>query len=343
MSKHILSNPKASKWYKFKKDKKGYYSFIIFIILFTITLLAEFIANDKPLILYYKNKLHFPTIQMITEEDLGGDYVTAADFNDPFVIDLVSKHGWMVMPPIHFNQQTINYYLPGPAPSPPTLINYLGTDDQGRDILARLIYGFRLTIVFSIALTVLSSVIGIALGAIQGYYGGSIDLFLQRFIEVWSELPMLYILIIISSFITPSVMGLLGILLFFSWVSLVGLVRAEFLKARNLEYVMAAKALGVGELQIIIKHILPNAFVACFTFIPFILSSVITTLTALDFLGLGLPPGSSSLGEVVAQAKNNLHAYWISSSAFITLVLLLSLLIFTGESIRNVFDPRSNK
>jgi microcin C transport system permease protein len=328
------------KFLNFKANKRGYYSFYIFLVLFVLTTFAEFIANDKPLILYFKGEIYFPIISQITEEEMGGDYVTDPDFNDLFVQNLVKEHGWAIMPPIHFNYQTINFNLPSPAPSPPDSINWLGTDDQGRDVLARLIYGFRISVFFGLILTIFSSIIGIAMGAIQGYSGGKTDLFLQRFIEIWSGLPTLYILIILSSIVIPSFWWLLFIMLLFSWLSLVSVVRAEFLKARNLGYVRAAHALGVSELGIIFKHILPNAFVASMTYIPFLLNGAITTLTSLDFLGLGLPPGSASLGEMLGQAKNNLHAPWLAISVFLTLTMLLTLLIFIGEAIRDAFDPR---
>ena len=324
----------------FNNNRRGHYSLKIFMWLLLIVSLAEFIANDKPLLLYFNGKAYFPTFETISEEELGGDYVNEPDYADPYMQNIISNHGFMIMPLIHFNNNTINKSLPTPAPSSPTLTNWLGTDDQGRDILARLIYGLRLSIIFSTLLTISSISIGIFLGAIQGYFGGKLDIFLQRFIEVWSELPFLYILIILFSIITPNFWWLLLVLLLFSWVALVGMVRAEFLKARNLEYVMAAKVLGVSELKIIFKHILPNAMVASFTFLPFIFNSSLTTLTALDFLGLGLPPGSPSLGEMLFQAKNNLTAYWIGTSIFFTLTILLALLIFIGEAINDAFDPR---
>lgn len=324
----------------FKANKRGYYSLKILIGLILIVSFAELLANDKPLFLYFKGKTYFPVFEFISEEDLGGDYVNEPDYADPFIINLINAHGFMIMPPIKFNNNTINKSLPAPAPTPPTYTNWLGTDDQGRDIVARIIYGLRLSIAFSTLLTFSSIIIGIVLGALQGYFGGKLDLFLQRFIEVWSELPFLYILIILFSIIKPNFFWLFLILLLFSWVALVGMVRAEFLKARNLEYVTAAKVLGVSEFKIIFRHILPNALVASFTFLPFIFNSSLTTLTALDFLGLGLPPGSPSLGEMLFQAKNNLNAYWIGSSIFLTITLLLALLIFIGEAINDAFDPR---
>lgn len=324
----------------FRSNKRGYYSLYTFLILFVFTTCAEFVANDKPLVLYFKGNFYFPIVSHISEEDLGGDFVTDPDFNDPFVQKLVNENGWSIMPLIHFNYQTINFNLPSPAPSPPDSVNWLGTDDQGRDVLARLIYGFRISVFFGLILTIFSSIIGIAMGAIQGFFGGKVDLLLQRFIEIWSGLPTLYILIILSSLVVPNFWWLLFIMLLFSWLSLVAVVRAEFLKARNLGYVRAAQALGVSDSGIIFKHILPNAFVASMTFIPFLLNGAITTLTSLDFLGLGLPPGSASLGEMLGQAKNNLHAPWLAASVFITLTGLLTLLIFIGEAVRDAFDPR---
>lgn len=304
------------------------------------TMFAEVVANDKPIVMSYKGHVYFPIFQTIREIDIGGDYISEANFNDPYVQEIVKEDGWYVMPLINYSYKTINYYDPSPAPSSPTYENLLGTDDQGRDILARLIYGFRISILFGVILTVTSSIIGIMVGAVQGYFGGKIDILFQRFIEIWSGMPSLYILIILSSIIVPNFWWLLFIMLLFSWLSLVAVVRAEFLKARNLEYVKAAKALGVSERKIIFKHILPNAFVASMTFIPFLLNGSISTLTSLDFLGVGLPPGSPSLGEMLSQAKNNMQAYWISSSIFITLTLMLSVLILIGESVRDTLDPR---
>lgn len=331
---------KPTFWSQFKRSKRGYYSLLILIFMLFFTSFAEIIANDKPIIIYYNGKLYFPIFETVREIDIGGDYISEPNFNDPYIQAIVNESGWFVMPPIKFSYSTINYYDPLPAPSSPNSQNILGTDDQGRDILARLIYGFRISILFGISLTLFSSIIGIAVGAVQGYFGGKLDILMQRFIEIWSGLPSLYILIILSSIIAPNFWWLLFIMLLFSWLSLVGVVRAEFLKARNLEYVKAAKALGVSERKIIFKHILPNAFVASMTFIPFLLNGSITTLTSLDFLGLGLPPGSPSLGEVLSQAKNNMHAYWISSSIFITLTLMLSILILVGETARDILDPR---
>jgi microcin C transport system permease protein len=324
----------------FKANKRGYYSGLIFCMLFFISIFAEFIANDKPIILFFKGEFHLPVFQKISETHFGGEFETEADYKDPYVKDLINKNGFFIMPLIEYSYDTINYDLKVPSPSPPTLENLLGTDDQGRDVLARLIYGFRISVFFGLILTILSSIIGVIAGGIQGFYGGKIDLFGQRFIEIWSGLPVLYLLIIISSFIEPSFWILLFIMLLFSWMSLEGVVRAEFLRARNFEYVKAAKALGVNNLKLMIKHVLPNAMVATLTLMPFILSGSIATLTSLDFLGFGLPPGSPSLGEMVAQGKSNLQAPWLGLSAFVTLSLQLSLLVFIGEAVRDAFDPR---
>ena len=324
----------------FRKNRRGYYSTIIFFILFFISVFAEIIANDKPILLYFDGNIKFPILQEIPETYFGGEFETEADYKDPFVKELISSKGFFIMPIIEYSYDTINYDLRVPSPSRPSFENFLGTDDQGRDVLARLIYGFRISVFFGLILTILSSFIGIIVGGLQGYYGGKVDLFGQRFIEIWSGLPVLYLLIIISSFIEPSFWILLFIMLLFSWMSLEGVVRAEFLRARNFEYVKAARALGVNNLRIMYRHVLPNAMVATLTLMPFILSGSIATLTSLDFLGFGLPPGSPSLGEMVAQGKANLQAPWLGLSAFITLSLQLSLLVFVGEAVRDAFDPR---
>jgi microcin C transport system permease protein len=276
------------------------------------------------------------------ETTFGGNFETEADYRDPFVASLIQDkgNGWMIWPPIRYSYRTINYDLPVPAPSPPTSENWLGTDDQGRDVLSRTIYGFRISVLFGLVLTFFSSIIGIAAGAVQGYFGGKTDLCFQRFIEVWSGLPVLFMLIILASLVTPNFWWLLGIMLLFSWTTLVGVVRAEFLKARNFEYVKAAKALGVPEITIIFRHVLPNALVSAITFMPFILTGAITTLTSLDFLGFGLPAGSPSLGELLAQGKANLQAPWLGITAFVVLAAMLSLLMFTGEAVRDALDPR---
>jgi len=324
----------------FAANSRGFYSLWIFLFLFAISLFAEFIANDKPIILEYENHFYFPIFQNLSEKTFGGDFETAPDFRDPFIKNAIEKNGWEIWPPIRYSYQTINYNLPHPAPSPPDFNNWLGTDDQGRDVTARLIYGFRISVLFGLVLTLFSSVIGIAAGAVQGYFGGKTDLLFQRFIEIWSGLPILYLLIILSSFVEPNFWWLMGLVLLFSWTSLVGVVRAEFLKTRNLEYVKAARALGVTEIVIIFRHIMPNSLTSALTFMPFILSASITTLTSLDFLGLGLPPGSPSLGELLSQGKSNIEAPWLGITGFIVLALMLSLLIFIGEAVRDALNPR---
>jgi microcin C transport system permease protein len=346
----------------FRANKRGYWSFWIFLSLFFVTLCAELIANDRPIVARYKGEWLFPIAVNYPEEKFGG-FLARTDYRDPVIADEINAHGFMLWPPIRFSYATINLDLPKPAPSPPTWMlkdaeckplaekrggstcrdiewNWLGTDDRGRDVLARVIYGFRISVLFGLTLAAVSSVIGIAAGAVQGYFGGWTDLLFQRFIEIWTSLPSLYLLIIISSFIAPSFFVLLGILLLFSWVNLVGVVRAEFLRARNLEYVKAARALGLGNAKIMWKHVLPNAMVATLTMMPFILNGSITTLTSLDFLGFGLPPGSPSLGEMLAQGKSNLQAPWLGMTAFAVIALMLSLLIFVGEAVRDAFDPR---
>jgi microcin C transport system permease protein len=324
----------------FRANRRGFWSMWIFLAMFGLSLFAEFIANDRPLVVSYAGQLYFPVLTDYTEEAFGGDLPIAADYRDPVVAKRIEEKGWMLWPPIPFSYTTINYKTPSPPPSPPDRVNWLGTDDQGRDVLARLIYGFRISVLFGLALTISSSIIGVAAGAVQGYYGGLIDLSFQRFLEIWSNLPVLYLLIILSSIIAPNFWWLLGIMLLFSWMSLVDLVRAEFLRARNFEYVRAARALGVSNLVIIRRHVLPNAMVATLTFLPFILNGSITTLTSLDFLGFGLPPGSPSLGELLAQGKNNLQAPWLGLTGFFILAVTLSLLIFVGEAVRDAFDPR---
>ena len=324
----------------FRANRRGYWSMWVFLVLFLLSLIAELIANDRPLLVEYDGHLYLPILRNYTEADFGGDLPIDADYRDPEVAKRIDAKGWIVWPPIPYDYRTINFHLPSPAPSPPDATNLLGTDDQGRDVLARLIYGFRISVLFGLVLTVLSSVVGVAAGAVQGYYGGLTDLLFQRFLEIWSGLPVLYLLIILSSIIQPDFWWLLGIMLLFSWMSLVDLVRAEFLRARNFDYVRAAKALGVSNPVIIWRHVLPNAMVATLTFLPFILNGSITTLTSLDFLGFGLPPGSPSLGELLSEGKANLQAPWLGLTAFFTLAVMLSLLIFVGEAVRDAFDPR---
>ena len=335
-----MININQRKILNFKRNKRGLYSlYFLFIILF-ITLPAEFIANDKPLLIKYKNGYYFPIFQNYSETVFGGDFETVTDYRDTYVIDLIENNGWTIWPLIPFNHQTVNYNLQEPAPSPPSFSNLLGTDDQARDVLARLIYGFRISIIFGVLLTFFSSIIGVIFGSVQGFLGGLTDLLGQRFIEIWSGMPVLYLLIIVGSIITPNFWILLILLLLFSWMSLVGVVRAEFLRARNFDYVKAAKCLGMSNYRIIIKHLLPNAMVATITYLPFILAASVTTLTSLDFLGFGLPPGSASLGELLNQGKNNLQAPWLGITGFIAISILLSLLVFIGEAVRDAFDPR---
>ena len=347
----------------FKRNKRGYWSLWIFLVLFGLSLAANLIANDRPLLVSYKGEMLFPVLVNYPESKFGG-FLATTDYRDPFVQKEIASNGWMVWPPIRYSYGTVNNEIPTPAPAPPWWTmspeqrcsaypdgvkdenctignwNWLGTDDQARDVVARLIYGFRISVEFGLTLAIISSIIGVMAGAVQGYFGGWIDLGFQRFIEIWTSIPALYLLLIISSVIAPSFWVLLGILLLFSWVSLVGVVRAEFLRGRNFEYVNAARALGVGNLTIMFRHLLPNAMVATLTFLPFILNGSITTLTSLDFLGFGLPPGSPSLGELLAQGKDNIHAPWLGLTGFIVISLMLSLLIFVGEAVRDAFDPR---
>ena len=335
-----LSPLNQRRLHSFRANRRGWWSLWIFLLLFTLSLFAEFIANDKPLLVRYDGGWYSPVMREYAEITFGGEFATEADYRDPYVQGLINAKGWMIWPPIRYSYQTINYDLPVPAPSPPSTENWLGTDDQGRDVLARLIYGFRISVLFGLALTLASSVIGVAAGAVQGYLGGWTDLLFQRFIEIWSGLPVLYLLIILASVVEPNFWWLLGLMLLFSWMTLVGVVRAEFLRGRNFDYVRAARALGVNKPTIMFRHVLPNAMVATFTFLPFILNGSITTLTSLDFLGFGLPPGSPSLGELLAQGKSNLQAPWLGITAFTVLALMLSLLIFVGEAARDAFDPR---
>ncbi len=324
----------------FRANGRGFWSLWLFLALFTGSLFAELIANDKPLLIRFEGHTYLPIFTAYPETIFGGEFQTETDYRDPYVRQLISAKGWMVWPLIPYSYRTINYDLPVPAPAPPSAENWLGTDDQGRDVVARLIYGFRISVLFGLALTLFASLIGVAAGAVQGYFGGLTDLLFQRFIEIWSGMPTLYLLIILASVVTPNFWWLLGLLLLFSWMSLVPVVRAEFLRARNFDYIRAARALGAGNLTIMVRHMLPNAMVATLTFLPFILNGSITTLTALDFLGFGLPPGSPSLGELLSQGKNNLQAPWLGLTAFVVLATMLSLLIFVGEAVRDAFDPR---
>jgi microcin C transport system permease protein len=328
------------RWRGFKAHRRGFWSLWIFLLLFFISLFAEFIANDKPVLVYYNSAFYFPILKAYPETTFDGEFQTEAEYRDPFVRELINEKGFAIWPLIPFADDTINYDLPVPAPAPPSADNWLGTDDQGRDIVARLIYGFRISVLFGLCLTLISSFVGVSVGALQGYYGGWIDLTGQRFMEIWAGLPVLYLLIILASIVQTNFWWLLGIMLLFSWMALVDLVRAEFLRGRNLEYVRAARALGLGDLGIMFRHILPNAMVSTITFMPFILSGSVTTLTALDFLGFGLPAGSPSLGELLRQGKANLHATWIGISAFVALSMMLTLLVFIGEAARDALDPR---
>ncbi|GHA18003.1 ABC transporter permease [Devosia pacifica] len=347
----------------FKRNRRGLWSFWIFLALFILTLGAEFIVNDKPIIAMYKGELLVPALVDYPESRFGG-FLAVTDYRNPLNRDEIEQNGWMLWPPIHFSYSTVDAQVPVPFPAPPSWtmeweqiceryplgvedpachygnVHWLGTDDRGRDVLARLIYGFRISVLFGLTLTIISSVIGVVAGAVQGFFGGWVDLIFQRLIEVWTSIPSLYVLLIISSVIAPSFWVLLGILLLFSWVSLVGIVRAEFLRGRNFEYINAARALGVSNVKIMFRHLLPNAMVATLTFMPFILSGSVATLTSLDFLGFGLPPGSPSLGELLAQGRNNLQAPWLGISGFVTISLMLTLLVFIGEAVRDAFDPR---
>jgi microcin C transport system permease protein len=325
---------------RFRANRRGFWSLWIFIVLFVASLGADFLANDRPILIRYDGRFYVPVVRAYPETTFGGELPTRADYRDPYVRGLIEARGFMLWPPIPYRYDTINWDLERPAPAPPSADNWLGTDDQGRDLAARLLYGFRLSVLFGLVLTLASSVIGVAAGAVQGYFGGWIDLAFQRVIEVWSGLPVLYLLIILASIVEPNFWWLLGLMLLFSWMALVGVVRAEFLRARNFDYVRAARALGVGNALIMFRHVLPNAMVATLTFLPFILNGSITTLTSLDFLGFGLPPGSPSLGEILAQGKANLQAPWLGLTGFFVLAIMLSLLIFIGEAVRDAFDPR---
>ncbi|RPH30339.1 ABC transporter permease subunit [Buttiauxella warmboldiae] len=334
-----LSPVNQARWARFRHHKRGYWSLWIFAVLFLLTLGSELIANDRPLIVHYQDRLYFPFITAYSESDFGGPLATAADYQDPWLAQRLSQKGWVLWAPIRFGANAINFAASHPFPSPPSRQNWLGTDANGGDVLARILYGTRISILFGLMLTLLSSMIGIVAGAVQGYYGGRIDLWGQRLIEVWSGMPTLFLIILLSSVIQPNFWWLLGITVLFGWMSLVGVVRAEFLRTRNFDYIRAAQAMGVSDRSIILRHMLPNAMVATLTFLPFILCGSITTLTSLDFLGFGLPLGSPSLGELLLQGKNNLQAPWLGITAFFSLAILLTLLIFIGEAVRDAFDP----
>jgi len=324
----------------FKANRRGFWSLWLFLFLFFVSLFADVIANDRPMLIGYDGGLFAPVWFSYAETEFGGEFPTEADYTDPFVVELIEKKGWVLWPIIRFRYDTNITDLGVPAPSPPTGRNWLGTDDQARDVVSRMIYGFRISVAFGLILTFFSSIVGIAAGALQGYFGGLLDLLGQRVIEIWAGMPVLFILIILASIVTPSFWWLLGLMLLFSWTALVGLVRAEVLRARNFEYVRAAKALGVSDRKIMFRHVLPNAMVATLTFLPFITSGALVTLTSLDFLGFGLPPGSPSLGELLKQGKDNLQAPWLGIAGFVIISVMLTLLVFVGEAVRDAFDPR---
>lgn len=359
----FLSPLNQRRWQNFKANRRGYWSLWIFLILFVLSLFAEFIANDKPILASYKGEILMPVLVDYPEEKFGG-FLAVTDYRDPVISDEIEENGWIIWPPIRYSYGTVNNDIPEAAPAKPSWMydaetrcgryfggvddpgcsvgnwNWLGTDDQARDVLARIIYGFRISVLFGLTLTLASAVIGVSAGAVQGYFGGWTDLIFQRFIEIWSSIPVLYLILIIAAVLPPGFFILLGIMLLFSWVAFVGVVRAEFLRARNFEYVNAARSLGVPNRTIMFRHLLPNAMVATLTFLPFILNGSITTLTSLDFLGFGLPPGSPSLGELLRQGQRNLNAPWLGIAGFMTLSVMLSLLIFIGEATRDAFDPR---
>jgi len=328
------------RWQAFKENRRGYISFWILIVMFTLSLFAECIANDRPILIQYKGDYLFPIFKTYNENTtFGGTLETEADYGDPWVIKEISAHGWMIKPLIPYDYASINFNIPR-APAPPSTQNLLGTDDQARDVLARVIYGFRLSMLFALILVSLSSIVGVTLGALQGYFGGLLDLFLQRFIEMWHGIPVLFLLIILSSMVVPSFWWVLGLMLCFTWMGLVDLVRAEFLRARNFDYVRAARSLGVPELTIMVRHVLPNALVSVFTYVPFMVVGAITLLASLDFLGFGLPSGSPSLGELLQQGKNNPQSPWLGITGFFVLAIALSLMLFIGEAVRDAFNPR---
>lgn len=327
----------------FRRNRRGVISLWVFCLLFGLSLFSEFVANDRPLIVSYDGKLYAPVFVNYPEVVFGGDFLTFTDYRDPYIAQNIASHGWAIWPVVHFDYKTISYDVTRPHPAPPSTENWLGTDDQGRDVLARILYGLRISILFGLALTLISSVIGVSVGGIQGYFGGKIDLIGQRMLEVWGGLPEMMILIIVASVISPGFWTLLGVLTLFSWTQLVGVVRAEFLRARNFDYVRAAKALGMSDHRIMVRHVLPNAMVATLTFLPFVLNASVVALTALDFLGLGLPPGSASLGDLLRQGKENLQAPWLGVSGFVVIALMLTLLVFVGEAVRDAFDPRKTK
>ncbi len=336
-------SPGRRRWRQFKQSRRGYWSFLLFSVLFILSLFAEVISNDKPLVVIYKGEFCYPLFVSYPETFFGGDFETETDYLDPYFLELIHEQGGLAIFPINRHRyDSINLNIEGPVPSPPSRENLLGTDDRGRDVFARLLYGFRLSVLFGLALTFVGTLLGIVAGAVQGYFGGRVDLFFQRFIEIWGSMPELYLLIIFSSIFQPSIVLLLLLLSLFSWMGLSDYVRAEFLKGRNMEYVKAARALGVNNVTIMYRHLLPNGLAPVVTFLPFRISSAILALTSLDFLGLGVPPSTPSLGELLAQGKGNIEAWWLSLSAFVVLVGTLMLLIFIGESLRDAFDPRKS-
>ncbi|MFV0421038.1 ABC transporter permease [Oleidesulfovibrio sp.] len=339
---HKLSPHALRKIRAFRSHRRGWISLWVFVLFFMLSLGAELVANDKPLLVSYKGQWYAPVFKTYLETDFGGSLPFEADYKDTIISTEIDEHGFMVWPLVRFSYDSVNYQAEQ-FPAPPSALNWLGTDDQGRDIVARVLYGFRLSILFGFSLCIVSSVVGVVAGAVQGYYGGAVDLVFQRFMEIWSGMPVLYLLIILSSIVTMGFWSLLGVMLLFSWMGLVHVVRAEFLRCRQLDYVRAARAIGVRDRTIMFRHILPNAMVATISYLPFIFSGAVTTLTSLDFIGFGMPPGSPSLGELLAQGKNNLHAPWIGLTAFGVLGTLLCLLVFIGEAVRDAFDPNGGK
>ncbi len=339
LTDHVSPGRRA--WQRFRRNRLGFYSLVLFCAMVVLSLFAEVLSNDKPLIVRYEGTTYFPIVKDYSEQTFGGDFATPADYLDPFIRERITSGGnWAVYSPNPYGPKTLNYFAKSPSPAAPTTDNWLGTDDRGRDLLAQLIYGFRVSVLFGLALTAIGTVLGILAGAVQGYFGGKTDLAFQRFIEIWSAMPELYLLIIFSAIFAPSVALLLVLLSLFGWMGLADYVRAEFLRNRQMDYVRAARALGVGNRRIMWRHILPNSMTPVVTFLPFRMSGAILALTSLDFLGLGVPPGTPSLGELLSQGKANIDAWWISLSAFGVLVLTLLLLTFMGDALRDALDPR---
>ena len=334
-------SPGRRAWLRFKRNRLGFWSLVLFVLMVVTSLFAEVLSTDRPLVMRYEGKTYFPVLRDYSEKTFGGDFETPADYLDPFIRERITKGGnWAIYAPNPYGPKTLNYFAKSPSPAAPTRDNWAGTDDRGRDLLAQLIYGFRVSVLFGLALTAIGTVLGIAAGAVQGYFAGKIDLAFQRFIEIWSSMPELYLLIIFSAIFAPSVSLLLILLSLFGWMGLSDYVRAEFLRNRQMDYVRAARALGVSNLQIMWRHILPNSMTPVVTFLPFRMSAAILALTSLDFLGLGVPPGTPSLGELLSQGKANIDAWWISLSTFGVLVLTLMLLTFMGDALRDALDPR---